>query len=342
MRAIRSCALSRDAPELAELRSDEALLEERIGVASSLRLERELERAGSRAVDVEGSVDIAEGTKHAVDASADAQEVIASLDSRLRLGEVVDTTADRLGFDDEEDRSIARGSARSHPRAARARRAALPRRLTAADRATAAGERKLTRGNHRPGGHDERRIEAEEARQEGAQKSLKEKRQDKRAAARRVSARARPRAWVAASAPDLDGCRSRRPVDLRAFPQPLAAHHAARQHLPDDHGVAARGAEKPAARGRLPPARTRRIPLMISPPCGLGCFPRLHLRPPRSKLRSSVTLFSRCNDERAVSTSRFCSAVLLPSLKPPNEQSEDDRSTTAMTHVSHPCRCLRR
>src|SRR6185437_16956120 len=34
--------------------------------------------------------------------------------------------------------------------------------------ATAAGERKLTRGNHRPGGHDERRIEAEEARQEGA------------------------------------------------------------------------------------------------------------------------------------------------------------------------------
>jgi methylase of polypeptide subunit release factors len=91
---------------LAELRSDEALLEERIGVASSLRLERELERAGSRAVDVEGSVDIAEGTKHAVDASADAQEVIASLDSRLRLAEVVDTTADRLGFDGEETEAL--------------------------------------------------------------------------------------------------------------------------------------------------------------------------------------------------------------------------------------------
>jgi phage tail sheath protein FI len=102
MRAIRSCALSKDA----ELRNDEALLEERIGVASSLRLERELESAGSRAVDVEGSVDIAEGTKHAVDASADAQEVIASLDSRLRLAEVVDTTADRLGFDDEEREAL--------------------------------------------------------------------------------------------------------------------------------------------------------------------------------------------------------------------------------------------
>ncbi|HEX9141472.1 MAG TPA: methyltransferase domain-containing protein, partial [Gaiellaceae bacterium] len=91
---------------LAELRNDEALLEERIGVASSLRLERELERAGSRAVDVEGSVDISEGTKHTVDASADAQEVIASLDSRLRLAEVVDTTADRLGFDDEETEAL--------------------------------------------------------------------------------------------------------------------------------------------------------------------------------------------------------------------------------------------
>ncbi|MBA3735402.1 MAG: methyltransferase [Actinobacteria bacterium] len=87
---------------LEELPSDKALLEERIGVASSLRLERELEPAGGRAVDVEGSVDLADGTKHAVDASADVQEVIASLDSRLRLSEVVDTTADRLGFDDEE------------------------------------------------------------------------------------------------------------------------------------------------------------------------------------------------------------------------------------------------
>jgi phage tail sheath protein FI len=81
-------------------------MEERIGVASSLRLERELEPAGSRAVDVEGSVEIAEGTKHAVDASADAQEVIASLDSRLRLADVVDTTADRLGFDDEETEAL--------------------------------------------------------------------------------------------------------------------------------------------------------------------------------------------------------------------------------------------
>ena len=32
--------------------------------------------------------------------------MIASLDSRLRLAEVVDTTADRLGFDDEETEAL--------------------------------------------------------------------------------------------------------------------------------------------------------------------------------------------------------------------------------------------
>jgi hypothetical protein len=91
---------------LDELPNDDALLEERIGVASSLRLERELEPAGGRAVDVEGTVELAEGTKHAVDVTADTQEVIASLDSRLRLAEVVDTTADRLGLDDEETETL--------------------------------------------------------------------------------------------------------------------------------------------------------------------------------------------------------------------------------------------
>jgi hypothetical protein len=88
--------------KLAELGSDKELLEARIGVASSLRLDRELEPSGGRAVDVDGSVELIEGTKHAVDASADVQEVVASLDSRMRLGEVIDTTADRLGLLDDE------------------------------------------------------------------------------------------------------------------------------------------------------------------------------------------------------------------------------------------------
>ena len=91
---------------LAELGSDRGLLEARIGVASNLQLIRELEPAGGRAVDVEGSVELTEGTKQAVDASADAQEIVASLDSRMRLGEVIDTTADRLGLSDEEARTL--------------------------------------------------------------------------------------------------------------------------------------------------------------------------------------------------------------------------------------------
>jgi methylase of polypeptide subunit release factors len=88
--------------KLRELGGDRELLEARIGVASSVRLGRELEPSGGRAVDVDGNVELSEGTKHAVDASADVQEVIASLDSRMRLGEVIDTTADRLGLLDDE------------------------------------------------------------------------------------------------------------------------------------------------------------------------------------------------------------------------------------------------
>ncbi len=91
---------------LAELGGDRDLLEARLGVASSLRFIRELEPAGGRAVDVEGSVELTEGTKHAVDASADVQEFVASIDSRMRLAEVIDTTADRLGLSDEEARTL--------------------------------------------------------------------------------------------------------------------------------------------------------------------------------------------------------------------------------------------
>ena len=91
---------------LATLGGDKGLLEARLGVASSLRFIRELEPAGGRAVDVEGSVELTEGTKHAVDASADAQEFVASIDSRMRLDEVIDTTADRLGLSEDEEEAL--------------------------------------------------------------------------------------------------------------------------------------------------------------------------------------------------------------------------------------------
>jgi methylase of polypeptide subunit release factors len=78
------------------------LLESRVEVAMSLRLERELEPRGARAVDTDGRVDLADGIKLAADASADAQEAIASLDAGLTLRRVIETTGDRLALSEEE------------------------------------------------------------------------------------------------------------------------------------------------------------------------------------------------------------------------------------------------
>ena len=91
---------------LAELGGDSDLLAARIGVASNLRFIRELEPSGGRAVDVDGSVELTDGTKHAVDASADAQEFVASIDSNMRLGDVIAAAADRLDLSDEEARTL--------------------------------------------------------------------------------------------------------------------------------------------------------------------------------------------------------------------------------------------
>jgi methylase of polypeptide subunit release factors len=86
--------------------SDDSVLGARISVVSPLRLERELESSAGRAVDVDGTVEIAEGTKHAVDVTADVQEVIASLDSGMTLGDVVETTARRLALEEDETEDL--------------------------------------------------------------------------------------------------------------------------------------------------------------------------------------------------------------------------------------------
>jgi len=78
------------------------LLDSRVSVAMPLRLERDLEPQGSRAVDVEGRIELADGMKQALDASADAQEVIASLDGGLTLRGVLEATGDRLDLSDDE------------------------------------------------------------------------------------------------------------------------------------------------------------------------------------------------------------------------------------------------
>src|SRR6266566_1810118 len=74
--------------------------------------------------------------------------------------------------------------------------------------------------------------------------------------------------------------RGRHTRGTRAFPEALPAHHAARQHPADDHRVATGGAEEPPAGGYPGRPELHVIPLVISPPNGLGSVPRLvHLNP---------------------------------------------------------------
>jgi methylase of polypeptide subunit release factors len=87
---------------LLELDTWGPLLESRVEVAMPFRLEREVEPRGARAVDTEGRVELADGIKLAADASADAQEAIASLDGKLTLRRVIETTGDRLALSEEE------------------------------------------------------------------------------------------------------------------------------------------------------------------------------------------------------------------------------------------------
>src|SRR6266540_5301132 len=91
---------------LSELSKEEDLLETRLSPAVALRLERELEPQGGRSVDVEGRIELAEGTKHAVEATADAQEVVTMLDPDLRLRDVIEAAADRLGLSADETATL--------------------------------------------------------------------------------------------------------------------------------------------------------------------------------------------------------------------------------------------
>jgi methylase of polypeptide subunit release factors len=87
---------------LAELVPHDRLLDSRVSVAMPLRLDRELEPRGSRVVDTEGRIELDDGIKLAAEASADAQEVIASLDGELTVEDVLEATADRLGLANDE------------------------------------------------------------------------------------------------------------------------------------------------------------------------------------------------------------------------------------------------
>lgn len=88
--------------QLAAFNGREQLLDTRLAIAMPIRIEEDLEPDDGRAIVVTGRIDISEGTKHEVETTSEAIEVIASLDSRLPLGEIIDVTAGELGLSDAE------------------------------------------------------------------------------------------------------------------------------------------------------------------------------------------------------------------------------------------------
>ena len=132
-----------------------------------------------------------------------------------------------------------------------------------------------------------------------------------------------------------DGSRSRHPRGSRTFPQALAAEHAARQHLADDHRVATGCAEEPPTGGYTGRPELHVVPLVIGPHCGLGSIPRLVHLAPSVDLRAPAPCRSKEQQCQPL-TPEPCPAanpeallqrfVLLPVLdRRPHEEAEYDQ-----------------
>jgi methylase of polypeptide subunit release factors len=84
--------------QLAELDGRGELLERRLSLEMAFWLEQELEPQNGRAAIVESRIQLSEGTNSAVDVESNVLDVVASLDGRTALGDVIRTVADRLGL----------------------------------------------------------------------------------------------------------------------------------------------------------------------------------------------------------------------------------------------------
>jgi hypothetical protein len=90
------------------LRRD-ALLDVPLSPTVALRLEQELEPDEGGGSDVvEARIQLAEGTKHALETSSAALEIVTALDGRMPLGEVIAETADELGLGERETTRLRR------------------------------------------------------------------------------------------------------------------------------------------------------------------------------------------------------------------------------------------
>jgi methylase of polypeptide subunit release factors len=98
---------------LAELDGRGDLLERRLSLEMAFWLEQELEPQNGRASIVESRIQLSEGTNSAVEVESHVLDVVASLDGRTELGDVIRTVADRLGLSRNEVSRLERDALRA-------------------------------------------------------------------------------------------------------------------------------------------------------------------------------------------------------------------------------------
>src|SRR6266511_3167210 len=97
---------------LSELLSHDELLEARLSLEMAFWMEQELEPQDGGAAVVEARIQLSEGTNSAVDVEPRVLDVVASLDGRARLREVIRTVADRLRLSKSETSRLEREALR--------------------------------------------------------------------------------------------------------------------------------------------------------------------------------------------------------------------------------------
>jgi len=93
---------------LAEMESDDELLDANIAVAGPVRLELSLEPEGTGTIVMGAHANLDEGTHPDLEVSADMIEVIAALDGAKRYGDVIESVASSLDFTPAETQRLRR------------------------------------------------------------------------------------------------------------------------------------------------------------------------------------------------------------------------------------------
>jgi hypothetical protein len=93
---------------LEELPTREALFDEHLALAAPVSLEHEVEPVRSGIADASAHVSLTAGTSSTVETSAEALELVASLDGGETLGEVIDDVAARFSLDAKERAALRR------------------------------------------------------------------------------------------------------------------------------------------------------------------------------------------------------------------------------------------